>query len=320
MAETQSEMEDIIYRYHPSIKDVADLVKDFNSLVLGIAQFPKLTKGISEEQYRNFRSEIDRRFSHHNMIIDVLKGTDYDRIPGFKEYLSLRDKARAIYNDAIVRPDLASLEKSIYKYVSGTVGAIAKAAPEALRYTESIAEQIGESAIEGLKIGKEYLEEIGESVIKPVGKAFKWGLIIAGAGVGLCVVAKILKGMKSNPLLMQVNPDETKKELYKGVFKKKEIPFITFSKAADTFYKQHYRYPKKEEIHKIPDLPGVKIPIVTEVGKVDEVIYTPMIGSRKSPYRYRHKMPNTKLVTDPSGKTLLFVGDTYLDKEGWLRN
>jgi len=93
-----------------------------------------------------------------------------------------------------------------------------------------------------------------------------------------------------------------------------------FYRALDVFYAQHHRYPDAREMRLVPDLPGVSLPVVVEVGKVKEIVYDPPAGSRKKPFVYRHKMPRTRLVSDASGKTLCFTGSTYLDtRDGWLK-
>jgi hypothetical protein len=70
----------------------------------------------------------------------------------------------------------------------------------------------------------------------------------------------------------------------------------------------------------IVDVPGVKVPILVEIGKIGNVIYEPPKGSRKQPYTYKHDMENTKLLTDSTGKGLYLKGNTYLDiYDGWLK-
>lgn len=95
------------------------------------------------------------------------------------------------------------------------------------------------------------------------------------------------------------------------------IKEIEFKDGLKMFFAQHGRYPEKNEIVRVKDHAGVNLAVM--IGKVKDVTYNPPSG-KKSPYLYKHEMPNSLLVTDVSGRNIFFVGDTYMDRsDGWLK-
>jgi hypothetical protein len=90
------------------------------------------------------------------------------------------------------------------------------------------------------------------------------------------------------------------------------------------YYAQHGHTNAKTKLVDKPEIKGL-----VEVGTVDEIIYTPPLGSKKEPFRYRHELGTSKearklyasVSPDGKGKYLLIGidGKTYLDKDGWLK-
>ena len=126
---------------------------------------------------------------------------------------------------------------------------------------------------------------------------------------------------------MIVNPpSECMRELIadaKEISRKRRIKFNDkeFRLAVAQFKRQHGHLPERISVVKVKGISD-KINTLVSLGKTKNMFYTPHKGSRKNPkgnYNYRHKCDN-HLVTDHSGKVLMYVGGSKVKDDGWIHD
>jgi len=133
---------------------------------------------------------------------------------------------------------------------------------------------------------------------------------------------------KQNPLLLRVNPPlDLKSDEVENLWldaqrlaRKAGISLTRkeFNASVKDFWRQHHALPDKITLQKTP--PGIderKVKIVSHIGVMENIYYTPRRNSRKQPYKYVHKAPQTFLVSDTEGNVYM-LGETIMKKDGWL--
>lgn len=209
----------------------------------------------------------------------------------------------------------------IYKYINsdtnfGLIDGILIASYDVASFSYEAAEAAVKAAEAAVKYVGDKLNEAGNYLNNKANEAKDW-IVSFSWKLGVAVAGLYLARTAIQAIFTKRNPPENLFEYAKKM--KPDIKKYDFDRAISVFRAQHGRMPNISDIKMVRQPPGINLPICVEVGKVPQITYDPPSG-KKSPYKYKHDMYDTKLVSDTSGNNLFLIGKTYLDtSDGWLK-
>lgn len=298
-------------------QQILDVLKDF-PIDAGQGIYKNYILGQESEESKIFyraRNLIDSLFYPHLALLSRHK-----QIPVLAEFVQLVEQAKQIWSVSVSLKTPTEAEATRASIVSF----LATASEKAAQFLATLPQKI-------VQVAKNSVQEAAPGIGDVLAWLFRqwWTWALIGVGVGLPVLIKKIS-LKRNPPELETTPQENPPLLlinpppknYDQLWKRAQslergLNESDFKKALSLFYAQHERYPDVSALERRNGPPG--IPIGVLVGKVKDVTYKPPKG-RKTPYDYKHKMDNTQLASDPTGKHLFFIGDTYMDRDdGWLK-
>jgi len=309
-------LEQVIGSYVPSSNDIPLLINDLENVVKEMRIFIEGAPSLSGQSFIQGRESVAAKFYPHQLVMKKMTQYGTANLQGFSNYLPFYNQAERIFSNMYtIDPsstawnnnvsDMSNLLSSISKFVMNPFSPVTDTIKESMSSMQNISEKILKAASDAAK----KLPEASQSFLEMI---VKYGIVFM---VGWIIFNKLTNKILDNPLLMTVNPPNPDIDRLYSIAKRNGIEKTEFDRALNLFLAQHKRLPKiiTIETGKLPS-------VLVEVGKVTEIIYDPPTGSRKKPYVYRHKMENTKLVTDSKGKFLVLLGNTYMDScDGWLK-
>ena len=107
----------------------------------------------------------------------------------------------------------------------------------------------------------------------------------------------------------------------KKKFKLKQNQKRDFIEHCEQYKRQHGHYPhvenmEKQKIHGL----AKEVNFLVSLGEAPAIMYRPGKHSRKGNHNYLHPTKKQKLLTDKSGKILIYTGKTKMKKDGWLHH
>lgn len=124
--------------------------------------------------------------------------------------------------------------------------------------------------------------------------------------------------MKKEDLWIAVKNKINSKNKIKLTEKNKKSFFLIL----EQYKRQHGHLPviSQVELEKVPGLTG-KIKFLVSLGNVPGILYTPDKKSRKGNSNYFHPTKKgQKLLTDSTGKILIYKGNSSVKKDGWIHD
>lgn len=307
-----------------------DKLKDF-PIDAGQGIFRSFILGKDSQEAKIFYEAItliDALFDPHLALLNRHKA-----IPALVDFVALVEEAKTIWyvtHNLKTPNDANKARANATAFIASGAEKIAKVLSE---LPKKMATQVATQAV---IIAKE--AEPGFSAIMKWLFSQWWTWAIIGTGVGAKFLISYITSPKRNPpdnvasdspsydnqtrdnppLLLINPPAENYAELWKRAQSlESDLNESDFNQALSLYYAQHERYPDTYDLKRVNGPPGIKIGV--DIGQVRDVTYKPAKG-RKTPYDYKHEMQSTRLVSDPTGKHLFFVGDTYMDtSSGWLK-